>query len=376
VSSNTRDKQYLHEIDAVRGVLMALGILLHAANPYVPGGGWLVTDPDPSVLLGQLAALIHTFRMPGFFIVAGFFSAFGLARASRTAFLRKRSVRLLLPLLTALLVLNVPQYLFLEWWIGNWCSNGSACAVRITPGAWISHLWFLVYLMGYTVLLAGVWPIVAALLAQIARRTTTPSGIPLIVLSVLLAGFASVALAATARVFPGVYHSYFGFFSPYEFVFYLVFFALGVVIHARGTRRDSLLFPTRLRWYALGAMALTVTLIELAAGEAGAGIGSRIAVTFAHAGWSAVLAYAAIWLLVTLFRHENRLSARMAEAAYSVYLVHHLCIIVIAACFTLIEMPPLLEYAFNVTVTLMICLVVHARVVAPHRYVRLALNGA
>jgi peptidoglycan/LPS O-acetylase OafA/YrhL len=81
-------------------------------------------------------------------------------------------------------------------------------------------------------------------------------------------------------------------------------------------------------------------------------------------------------LLVTIFRHENRWSTRMADAAYSVYLVHHLCIIVIGASLTLIDLPPLLEYGFNVTLTLVICLWIHARIVAPHRYVRLALNGA
>ena len=133
MSSEGPNKQYLHEIDAVRGILMALGVLLHAAIPYAPEHRWLVTDADKSVLLGYLAELIHYFRMPGFFIVAGFFSAFGLARVSRSAFVRKRSVRLLLPLATALVLLNLPQYLFLEWWRANWCPKGFG---TVGPNRW------------------------------------------------------------------------------------------------------------------------------------------------------------------------------------------------------------------------------------------------
>lgn len=44
----------LHELDAMRSVLMLLGIVLHAANPYRSSGNWLVAD---SARLGMFDAI-------------------------------------------------------------------------------------------------------------------------------------------------------------------------------------------------------------------------------------------------------------------------------------------------------------------------------
>ena len=66
----------LHALDNLRAVMMWLGIVLHVGiiytyNPLPLPLPW--HDQKTSLLADWLVALIHSFRMPVFFILAGFF---------------------------------------------------------------------------------------------------------------------------------------------------------------------------------------------------------------------------------------------------------------------------------------------------------------
>jgi glucan biosynthesis protein C len=78
----------LYHLDAMRSVLMLLGVVLHAVNPYALDGDWLVVDSQRSAVLGWLGAAIHVFRMPAFFVVAGYFAMLMLRRYPAPGFLR------------------------------------------------------------------------------------------------------------------------------------------------------------------------------------------------------------------------------------------------------------------------------------------------
>ena len=62
-------------MDTLRGVLMAFGVVLHAALVYDTGRRWIVSDPAGNTLFGMGVTLIHLYRMPVFFLVSGFFTA-------------------------------------------------------------------------------------------------------------------------------------------------------------------------------------------------------------------------------------------------------------------------------------------------------------
>ena len=69
----------LHYMDSMRSVLMLLGVVLHAARPY-DSNDWQVKDAARLELLDGLVAGIHLFRMPAFFVVAGYFAMYLLVR--------------------------------------------------------------------------------------------------------------------------------------------------------------------------------------------------------------------------------------------------------------------------------------------------------
>ena len=73
-----------HGLDALRGIAMLLGIVLHAAIPYypdLPPDIW-PTDRNSSEVIRLIMDFIHMWRMPVFFMLAGFFANLIISRKS------------------------------------------------------------------------------------------------------------------------------------------------------------------------------------------------------------------------------------------------------------------------------------------------------
>ena len=69
-----------HALDALRAAMMFLGIYLHATVAYSPVGGWPYKPAQLTTTLDFSVGLIHVFRMPVFYVMAGFFAALLLQR--------------------------------------------------------------------------------------------------------------------------------------------------------------------------------------------------------------------------------------------------------------------------------------------------------
>jgi surface polysaccharide O-acyltransferase-like enzyme len=100
------------DLDALRGVAMLLGIVLHALLSFIPTP-WPVQDTRQNGLFFIPYAAIHMFRMPLFFLISGFFTMFILQRHGLGGMIRQRVQRILLPLLLAMITI-VPLDNFLK----------------------------------------------------------------------------------------------------------------------------------------------------------------------------------------------------------------------------------------------------------------------
>lgn len=113
-----------HDLDALRGFAMLLGIGLHAALSLA-GTGWMVMDSQPSPFFHWFYSAIHGFRMQLFFMVSGYFTALLISRRGIGPMLKNRVFRILIPCLLGLLTL-IP--------LNNWVI-GRAMAYNAThPG--------------------------------------------------------------------------------------------------------------------------------------------------------------------------------------------------------------------------------------------------
>jgi len=103
-SSLHSDSARRTDLDALRGVAMILGIVLHALLSFIPTP-WPVQDTRQNDLFFIPYAAIHMFRMPLFFLISGFFTMFIFQRHGLGGMIRQRVQRILLPLLLALLTI-------------------------------------------------------------------------------------------------------------------------------------------------------------------------------------------------------------------------------------------------------------------------------
>jgi glucans biosynthesis protein C len=144
-------KRY-HALDSLRAAMMLLGVWLHTVVGYSHDGGWPYKDAHPTAVYDWTLGLIHTFRMPVFFLMAGFFGALLWARGPRP-FVRNRAMRILAPL-ALFWAWMFPVVLWMAAWSRSWNhADGVSRATRfLFSGAFLEqihplHLWFLEYLL-------------------------------------------------------------------------------------------------------------------------------------------------------------------------------------------------------------------------------------
>lgn len=189
---------------------MLLGIPFHAAHPFrADGGSWFMLSGERSPALTAAIDFLHLFRMQGFFLLAGYFTAMLLLRQGSGLYLRSRLTRLLPPLLVSLCVL-VP----LANLLGALQETDRAAAMahwrwqlthigRHTTG----HLWFVIVLLYLSVAAAALCRAMPAL-RQI--RITAPAWLNrrtvpvLLVALAILTAVSQSALLLTTKVLPEV----------------------------------------------------------------------------------------------------------------------------------------------------------------------------
>lgn len=150
-----------HFWDAARALLMLLGIPYHVALAFRPvGQDWIIRSPDGAPFFTYLAEFIHLFRMPAFFVIAGYFAALLLSRREPGTWLHGRLVRLGVPFVTAILLLVPPLNMVTELSnfhlpqaLRSWEHNSAT-----SGGYWVRHLWFIIVLLYCSTAAAGlVW---------------------------------------------------------------------------------------------------------------------------------------------------------------------------------------------------------------------------
>jgi glucans biosynthesis protein C len=91
------DSRRFFALDSLRASMMLLGIYLHAVVGYSREGGWPYKDAHPTAIYDWTLGCIHAFRMPLFYVMAGFFAALLTYRRGLKSFLWNRTQRILIP---------------------------------------------------------------------------------------------------------------------------------------------------------------------------------------------------------------------------------------------------------------------------------------
>ncbi|MBS1949142.1 MAG: acyltransferase [Bacteroidetes bacterium] len=150
-------------IDWLRVLAFFLLIFFHCAMPFVIFS-WEVKNKEHSVVLSRLIWWLHQWRLPLLFFVSGVGMHFSLRKRTVLGFAGERVVRLLIPLLFAMFF-TIPLQVYFER-LQKKQITGSY--VDFYPTVWQmmpypegtltwSHMWFVVYLFVYCILLLPVF---------------------------------------------------------------------------------------------------------------------------------------------------------------------------------------------------------------------------
>jgi len=226
-----------HSLDALRGAMMLLGIYLHATVAYSRYGNWPWKDGSTTGLFDVSLGLIHVFRMPVFYCIAGFFGALLLEQRGAPGFLRNRAVRILLPFAVGWAVLfplvagiattamNLDNPAAIPGKYLQFYSSGEVLR-HLDP----MHLWFLEYLLIFYAIALATLPLARRLPGVVA-------GIDRIFRAIVSSALGPLLLAAI--VFPvlclmeeGALGDPSGFVPEVKILLtYLVFFAFGWLLY-------------------------------------------------------------------------------------------------------------------------------------------------
>ncbi|SHM35045.1 acyltransferase family protein [Rhizobacter sp. OV335] len=323
-----------YPLDWLRIAAFALLVPYHVGMYYV-SWDWHIKSPRWQLWLEPWMQMLSPWRMDLLFIVSGAATALMLHdHAPSVPWLRRRSARLLLPLLLGMLVIVPPQSyfevqrrfgytgsyldflpLYLRGENAGFCDALHGCLVLPT---W-NHLWYLPYLFAYTLLLWGLlrlWPGAIDALASAALRALRGVGLLLVPIALLF-----VSRLLLARRFSATHALVDDWFLHLQ---YLGMFLFGAVV-ARGL--PMMLRALAWRWPALVAALAGWAVLQFLA-MSGEGQPWMRALAFSVLQWSALVA-----ALGFAQRHADvdaPCRRTLAEAVFPLYLLHQTLIILLA----------------------------------------------
>ena len=349
----------IYSLDALRAIMMLLGIILHASLTYGSheyGKMWPIKNPENNILFDLLVALIHFFRMPVFFVVAGYFGAFLYYKKGAEQMLINRVKRILFPFLAGVLIVY-PLAIF------SFSYTNAAFTESATPfyTAWnaivtgqflpfnVLHLWFLYFLI--------LFSFIGWVLATIFTRETAFTRIAKTTIAVILQKpllrICTLAMLYFSCLFwigePSLTTNDKWEIDLPIFITYFLFFETGWIIYKTNSLQYLGQYPKR----QLGlALFLFLIFIFTPWGDSGAMLIVRELVS---AVFGTLFIFGIIALFITYFNaYSTRLSYIM-EASYWVYIIHLPIVALMPGILHHFNLPVIVQFSITFSATSFIC---------------------
>ncbi|MDV6331728.1 acyltransferase family protein [Asticcacaulis sp. 201] len=375
-----------HDLDAVRGLALLLGVALHASMSFLEPQVWVIKDASSEPGLGILFYVIHMFRMTTFFVMAGFFAHMLMDKRGLGGFIKNRLIRVGIPFIlfwplvfAAIVTVMVMAYAPAAGSAGAPPPPPPSLTASTVP---LTHLWFLYALLWFYAI-----AVVAKLLGDITRAGGPVERIFNAVLRPLvrsdLIGAVLIVPAFAALYVSPSWLPWFGIptadtgliINSPALAGYLTAFGFGWFLH----RNADLLGHLAARWWAYLPTAVLGTVICLTV------VGS-VPVIVPVKG-SAHPLYLALYLLTgwswalgligaahAFLKRENPVLRYLSDASYWVYIIHIPVVMGLQLAVRDLPAPAELKFAGVLLVTVMIGLATYQTMVR-YSFVGAILNG-
>lgn len=340
----TNNPTRYHGLDALRAFAMVMGVVLHASMFYVEGigtglgyklSGRILTPT--SEVLGIVFFFIHTWRMPVFFLLAGFFARLMVQKRGALSLLKNRAVRIVIPLVTCVLIYNL--------------------VLKFGGVNELHHLWFLYDLIWMYLLLVliekavRIWPRVVTTIDRLFGSAAK------------LWWLMIVLLPATTIARPGFFNwinTDLGVPGPF-FILGFTYLVIGWFIH-RNTHILEELAASWKRHAILGSISFAAFLII-----GGAVIAGELNEKQTGLLWllGLVISPFTTFLMIigfigasqAIFQRRNGIISYFVDASYWIYLLHLVIVFAIAGeILRSTSLNPVIAVLLNIFLTTSICL--------------------
>jgi len=377
ISASAQARRY--DIDFLRVFAFSLLILYHVSMLYAEGEGWHVKSAYQTDALNIPRLLVNQWRMPLLFIISGLAISFIWHKYSAGQFAARRTQRLMVPLLFGMAIVIAPQcyYEALGKGIiepGFLRFMGQYLTFQDFPGeAWAgeeqihwtwNHLWYLPYVLFYTLLLIPVAKLLDGPLRGFRNWFQSLRGIWVIVIPVIpLMIYGNFIYPK----FPYVSHALLD--DWYAHAMYFTFFLFGYLI---GRDADFWAELVRIRKATLG-LAVTFFVLFILRVEF---MPEEPSFLMEKAGL--LITYLNRWLwIVTIFGWGHHLLNRpmkwlpyATEAVFSWYILHQTITVVVGYELGELALGPVVEPILVLIATFGGCFLIHEFIIRRNRILR------
>jgi glucan biosynthesis protein C len=382
-----QDNRRYYSLDALRGSMMMLGILLHGSQWYMvnpPAGLPMPLDPSRAYVFDVIMHFIHSFRMPLFFVLAGFFTSLLVGKRDFKGAILNRVDRILKPLLLAVVTILPLTMVFLVSFMasarfGTHQFLAEPDQLKIIQGELesagfpvgqpsLGHLWFLYYLMYFYLLI----PVCFLLSRWSLKLNTRP-----IVTSPWFFVALSLYTVLTLWYFRGgVLFEGFIFITPHppSLLYYGSFFVLGYLFHNHRSILET--FRDHVGWFAVISLLLFpasmyATHLDLANEMSGEYHGYAVFLN-AFLTWSLIYLFMGTFLRFLDF--DSPWILYVSNSSYWVYLLHMPVIVFAAWALLPYELPAIVKFLVATSFTTLVCLLTYHYLVQ-NSWLSVLLNG-
>jgi hypothetical protein len=342
--------------------ICAFGLLIfYHIGMFFVHWDWHVKTADPVEWVAVPMLALNPWRLPLLFVVSGFASRALMARtAGPGAFVRSRSARLLIPLAVGMVLIVPPQpwvemvvehgyqnsYPF--FWLNDYFRFGAIADDLIVP-TW-QHLWFVVYLWVYSLLIAVATPLGRRVHAQtwfdrwFARKRASWIVLAWFVLAQGVLARGQTSTNALVDDWPG-------------HIIFLPAFLFGFAL----ARSETAWAGIRRWWHVaalIAAMAYSfVAGVELLyPGRTPIPVWLELPYFSIRAAQGAAGVIALIGMADRFWNRDHPVRATLNEAVFPFYIIHQTAIVVAGWYLLRFRLPPLAEFAILLVVTTVACL--------------------
>jgi peptidoglycan/LPS O-acetylase OafA/YrhL len=359
------------DLDWLRILAFGTLILYHVGMYYVTWD-WHVKSPQASHAAEPVMLLVNPWRLSLLFLVSGVATAFIASRFAPGALARSRAVRLLVPLAFAMVFLIPPQsYLevvekahwggtYWEFWKRYLMADRTFCRGKdcLVLPTW-NHLWFVAYLLVYTLALAAILKLAPGWREKAARSLEGRlTGWGVLLLPWLALAAIRVALAGRFPATHALVDDW------YNHALYFSVFLLGFLVARSEAVWRSM---EQLRWPALALGLASYAFIAwyflvLARGDyvPPDGLRNLQRAIFALDQWAFIVA--ACGFARRYIERDGPMRRYLTDAIFPFYIVHQTAIILIAVGMRPLGLPAPAEAAVLIVLVALVCVATYEAV--------------